>query len=155
MKNRSLLLSLLTAFLLLVFVPRVQAQDEMDKYKVVQGIGYLHTQVTLIIEGWDVHPLNHKPVDEMEAAFQNHMIQEYEHDEEWAQFLLVDDIVLDHFGEFLDADEEDALNYNLDFYNRVIKALENPEVFPEEEFKEDLEMANEYLYDMIYPALIN
>ena len=72
----------------------MQAQE--DKYRAIQGFGYLHTQVTMLIVHWKTHPLNHKAVDKHEAALQNHIINELEHDEEWVEFMMVESS-LSHF----------------------------------------------------------
>ncbi|MEM0997338.1 MAG: hypothetical protein AAGN35_09680 [Bacteroidota bacterium] len=127
-----------------------------DKYKVVQGLGYLHTQVKLLLDNWSIHPLNTTPLDDFEEEWQKHLREEIEHDEEWAEFMLVEENLLDSFGEGLNPEVEGAVEENLKFYRDVIKMLRTPEQMGDEidPLKESLAEAEDRLYQVIFPAMI-
>ncbi|MCH2045644.1 MAG: hypothetical protein MK212_16125 [Saprospiraceae bacterium] len=154
MKNWTLSFGLLILGVMACF--QVQAQDNEDKnmkYKAIQGLGYLHTQTTMIIDHWDTHMLNHKPMDEHEKEFQDHMRKELEHDEEWAEYMMVEDNLMNHFS--LKDNVKSALNANLSFYHEVIHLLNDPDGFSEklEDLKTRLGEADKNIYEVIYPAL--
>lgn len=130
-----------------------QAQD--DKYKSIQGIGYLHTQTALILNNWKTHPLNHEPMSKQEAVIQSHFLEEFEHDEEWVDIVLVESNVFEQFKDHMNEKVEDAIRDNLEFYKDVLEALKYPDKISDnrEAWLEDLVQANIRLYDVIYPAL--
>ncbi len=146
------LISLFLFFVLYFSFSLVQAQE--DKYRAIQGFGYLHTQVTMLIVHWKTHPLNHKAVDKHEAALQNHIINELEHDEEWVEFMMVEGS-LSHFSDHIDQDVQKTINENLQFYHKVLTHLRQPDDINKHlsKWKESLKKAEEKLYKIIYPAL--
>jgi hypothetical protein len=146
------LISLFLFFVLYFSFSLVQAQE--DKYRAIQGFGYLHTQVTMLIVHWKTHPLNHKAVDKHEADLQNHIINELEHDEEWVEFMMVEGS-LSHFSDHIDQDVQKTINENLQFYHKVLTHLRQPDDINKHlsEWKESLKKAEEKLYKIIYPAL--
>lgn len=148
--------SILKKLLILPFVFIFLVSFAQEKrYKAVQGLGYLHTQVSLLINNWDVHPLNHAAIDEHEEIFQKHLVEELEHDEEWAEYMMVEEnLVFAEGGIILDLDVQEALDDNLEFYHMVIKALRSPDTFDLDEYEVELELADERLYELIFPALI-
>lgn len=133
----------------------VQAQENETRYLGIQGIGYLHTQTALILNNWEHHPLNHEPMGEQEAMIQKHFLEEFEHDEEWVDIVLVESNLFDEFNEHLDDDAVDAIKDNLAFYRLVLEALKTPEKITKNQaaWQKDLIKANIRLYDIIYPAL--
>lgn len=146
----------MVAGLLFGTVATTSAQGHEDKYKVVQGLGYLHTQVTLLLDNWEIHPLNDIPLDDVAEEYYDHFLEEFEHDEEWVEFMMVEDNLLEGFGEELDASIEDAIDENLIFYDEVYKIVRKPGVLSKElkEYKIRLKEAENRLYQTIYPALI-
>jgi hypothetical protein len=144
--------------LMLVFTNPLQAQEPEvpNKYKVVQGLGYLHTQVTLILDNWTMHPLNTTPLDEFEEEWQKHLLEEIEHDEEWAEFMLVEDNLLDEFGADIGPEVEGAVETNLEFYREVIKLLHEPDRMSEEleSLRDQQKEAEGRLYETIFPGMI-
>ncbi|MCB9230283.1 MAG: hypothetical protein H6581_01350 [Bacteroidia bacterium] len=142
----------------LLFSSQVFSQGEdavVKKYLAIQGLGYLHTQVALLIKNWEIHPLNHAALDEHEHEFQKHLLEELEHDEEWAEYMMVEEnLVFSEEGLILDVDVQDALDDNLEFYHRVIKSLRTPDTFNIEQFEGELELASERLYNVVFPAII-
>lgn len=142
-------------FFALLFSGNLNAQVE-DKYKVIQGLSYLHTQVSLILTNWEVHPLNKIPLDGIEEEFQNHFVEEMEHDEEWVEFILVEDNLLDRFGEGLSPEVGGAIEENLEFYGEIFKMLRNPDevTLQIEDMIDALKVAEERLYETIFPAII-
>lgn len=142
-------------FITVMFSGQAHAQNE-DKYKVIQGISYLHTQVSLILTNWDVHPLNKIPLDGIEEEFQNHFVEEMEHDEEWVEFILVEDNLLDRFGEGLTPEVGGAIEDNLEFYAQIFKMLRNPDqvTLQIDDMIDGLKAAEDRLYQTIFPAII-
>jgi hypothetical protein len=142
-------------FLMLSFSNTAQAQSQ-DKYKVIQGLSYLHTQVSLILTNWDVHPLNKIPLDGIEAEFQNHFVEEMAHDEEWVEFILVEDNLLDRFGEGLSPEVGGAIEENLEFYDKIFQMLRDADEvsLQIEDMLDALKAAEERLYLTIFPAII-
>ena len=132
------------------------AQGQEDKYKVIQGLGYLHTQVTLLLNNWEVHPLNDIPLEEVAEEYYDHFLEEFEHDEEWVEFMMVEDNLLEGFGEDLDMSIEDAIDENLIFYDEVYKIVKKPGLLTKQlaDYKKKLKEADQRLYGKIYPALI-
>ena len=141
----------LTYFFLLTSNP-VQAQK--DKYKVIQGFGYLHTQVSMLLNHWEKHPLNHKATEEQEAKLQEHIIAELEHDEEWVEFMMVEES-LSHFEGNLDASIKKIIHENLQFYHAVLTHLRKPEEIDEKlkEWREQFKIIQNNLYNQIFPVL--
>lgn len=141
--------------LVLFFCLRSEAFAQEAKYKAIQGIGYLHTQVTLLVKNWEFHPLAQVPLDDFEEEWREHMLEELEHDEEWAEYMMVEDNVYFHFDDILDTETEDALNANLEFYRQVITSLRDPDQVEKQlpSWREELSNANDRLYEQIYPAL--
>lgn len=139
--------------LLLLLNGLLAAQD--SKYKSIQGIGYLHTQTALILNNWKTHPLNHEPMSKQEAVIQGHFLEEFAHDEEWVDIVLVESNVFEEFKDHMNEKVEDAIRDNLEFYKDVLEALKYPDKITEnrEAWLEDLVQANIRLYDVIYPAL--
>ena len=141
------------AFLFLIFLS-TQSFAQKDKYKMIQGLGYLHTQVTMLIVHWEKHPLNHKPVDDHEAMLQEHIITEMEHDEEWAEYMMVENN-LSHFEHVLDDKIKKSINQALEFYHYVISHLRKPEEvkIQYDDWKKKLAETETLLFEVIYPAL--
>ena len=148
--------SIVLCFLFLVFYSQInaQSQSQTNRYKVIQGFGYLHTQVDFIISHWADHPLNHKPVDEHEAKLQEHIINEIEFDEEWVEFMMVEDNIAT-ISKNTDQMVVDALHENLRFYHMVLTHLRNPEEVDQKikKWEVELKKASINLYDVIYRAL--
>ncbi len=145
-----------TVYLLLIFISTYQITlAQSEKYKGIQGIGYLHTQTTLLLNNWDIHPLNHKPMDEHEAEFQMHLREEIQHDEEWVEYVLVEENLLHQFRDHITDQVTDAIDANISFYLEVLKALKDPELMDKnrDTWQKELVDANIRLYDVIYPAL--
>lgn len=144
--------ALVCTFILCVTTVSVQAQE--DKYRAIQGFGYLHTQVTMLIVHWKTHPLNHKAVDKHEAALQNHIINELEHDEEWVEFMMVESS-LSHFSEHIDQNVQKIINENLKFYHEVLTHLREPDSISSklQDWNKKLKKAEDNLFKVIYPAL--
>jgi hypothetical protein len=141
--------------LILLFVININSlQAQEDKYKVIQGIGYLHTQVTMLLVHWEKHPLNHKALDAHEAELQDHIITELEHDEEWVEFMMVEGS-LSHFSEHIDEKTKIIINNNLKFYHHVLTNLRNPDDINSkiDEWNKKLKVAENDLYHTIFPAL--
>jgi len=112
------------AYLFLFTNSSMQAQE--DKYKAIQGFGYLHTEVAMLISHWEKHPLNHKAADEHEKMLKEHIIVELEHDEEWVEYMMVEGS-LSHFEDLLDDESKKVISTNLKFYHKVLTHLRNPE----------------------------
>lgn len=145
-------LTILSLVLLFIFSNNINAQE--DKYRAIQGFGYLHTQVTMLIVHWKTHPLNHKPVDKHEAELQDHIINELEHDEEWVEFMMVEGS-LSHFSDHIDESVQKIINENLQFYHSVLTHLRKPEDISSkiEDWQKKLKEAEKKLFNTIYPAL--
>ncbi|MCH2021197.1 MAG: hypothetical protein MK207_01855 [Saprospiraceae bacterium] len=141
-------------FVLLFFMNNISLKAQEDKYKVIQGIGYLHTQVTMLIVHWKKHPLNHKALDAHEAKLQEHIISELEHDEEWIEYMMVE-ANLSQFSENFDKKTKFIIKKNLKFYHTVISSLNNPKEFSENlpDWLTQLKDSEINLYNYIYPAL--
>ncbi|MGB0524176.1 MAG: hypothetical protein ACPGJS_14505 [Flammeovirgaceae bacterium] len=154
MKSIFLKSVLLTAFFL---VMAIAAQAQEKKFKVVQGLSYLHTQVELIIDNWEVHPLSTVDLDKFAAEYKKHFIEEIEHDEEWVEFMLVDENWDSVFGDSISKDVEQALNKNLVFYSEVYELIKTPETFTKKlkVLMKRREKADHRLYHIIFPALIH
>ena len=142
-------------FILFFLVISVSVVAQDSRYKGIQGIGYLHTQTALILNNWDKHPLNHRPMDKHEEILQKHFIEEFEHDEEWVDIVLVESNLFEEFENHIDEKVEDAIKENLEFYLKVLKSLRNPEEVTKNHklWSKELIEANIRLYDVIYPAL--
>ncbi len=142
---------------LLTFGTGFTQEDEAipPRYKAVVGIGYLHTQVQLIVENWEIYPLNNIPLDEFEEEWQQHMVEELEHDEEWADYMLEDNTLFGA-GEVLPDEVEEAINANLEFYHDVISLLRTPGELTKKIklVREEMADASERLYEVILPALV-
>lgn len=151
MKN-TLIRCALLAGMLLMFLPGI---SQKERYQAIQGLGYLHTQVTILLENWEMHPLNEFDLDEFEKDYKRHFVEEITHDEEWVEFMLVEDNLLFQFEEHIDADVEDALRDNLEFYRKVINLLRNSEEMDIQltDLRNELQGADSRLYEQIYPAL--
>lgn len=147
----------LLALLFIGLAWSTQAQNNDEKYKAIQGIGYLHTQTSLLLTNWDIHPLNHKPMDEQEAVFQEHLIEEIEHDEEWAEYVLVEDNLFDGpLKENISDEVRYAIETNIAFYLKILKAIRDPELMKKNRklWQKEMVDANKRLYDEIFPALV-
>ncbi len=144
---------LLLSILCLCFGSQVSAQK--SKYQGIQGLGYLHTQVTILIENWETHPLSEIGLDVFEEEYKQHFIEEIEHDEEWVEFMLVEDNLLFQFDSHIDAKVEEAIENNLGFYHKVIQMIREPDSMEAslDVLKGDLQQADSNLYDIIYPAI--
>lgn len=132
-----------------------QPTDEVKTHhEALVGMSYLHIQVTLILNHWDFHPLNNIPLDEIDGEFQEHMLEEMEHDEAWVDNLLVEE-VFDSMDPPLEIETEEAINANLEFYEQVLGLLRDPEALSKKikSLQEELEEAETRLYDIILPAL--
>lgn len=153
---KKILTSVLALAFFVLLTENATAQDKIEKYRGIQGLGYLHTQVTLLIENWGTHPLNHKPMDEHEKEWQEHLQQEIEHDEELVELLFVEEGLVYQLDEMLDPDTEADLEANLEFYREIIHAVSEPEKFTDnlQGWKEELEVAERRLYEDIFPAII-
>lgn len=140
-------------FFALVFTS--QAQEK--KYKVVQGLSYLHTQVSLLIDNWEVHPLSGIELDKFSAEYKKHFIDEIEHDEEWVEFMLVDENWNSVLGDSTDKELTKALNKNLVFYHEVYQLMKEPKEFGKKlnNLMRKKEKADDRLYHIIFPALIH
>lgn len=159
--------SRIPSFILLficISICSLQAQDESEefikekaqkRYKVVQGISYLHTQVKLIIDNWGVHPLSETTIDKFEKEYQKHFIEEFEHDEKWVEIMLEKNL-LDGFGN-LDSKVEGAIQKNLVFYQEVYALVKKPKLFTSslKSISKRMDKAEKRLYDTIFPALIH
>lgn len=143
---------LLTA---LCFCFASQGFAQKSKYQGIQGLGYLHTQVTILIENWETHPLSENGLDVFEEEYKQHFLEEIEHDEEWVEFMLVEDNLLFQFDSHIDAEVEEAIEHNLAFYHKVVELIKDPESMGAslDELKGDLQEADSNLYDIIYPAI--
>lgn len=152
MKSPFLKFSLL-ALLFLGF--SLSAQAQKLKYQAIQGLGYLHTQVTILIENWNTHPLNEMGLDAFQSEYRDHFLEEIKHDEEWVEFMLVEDNVLFQFDEHLDAATEEAIEENIAFYDKVIGLIQSRDEMDAnmDALVNELEEADARLYDVIYPAL--
>ncbi len=130
-------------------------QAQKKKYQAIQGLGYLHTQITILIDNWEVHPLNEISLDAFQKEYRSHFVEEIQHDEEWVEFMLVEDNLLFGFEEHISADVEEALESNIEFYDRVIEMLRSPDevTLNLEALENELEDADARLYEVIYPAL--
>ncbi len=128
---------------------------QKSKYQGIQGLGYLHTQVTILIDNWETHPLSESGLDAFEEEYKQHFVEEIEHDEEWVEFMLVEDNLLFQFDSHIDAKVEEAIEENLDFYHKVIQTIRDSETMSAslEELKGLLQEADSNLYDIIYPAI--
>ena len=144
---------LLIATLCLAVSNPVSAQKA--KYQGIQGLGYLHTQVTILIDNWETHPLSETSLDAFEEEYKNHFLEEIEHDEEWVEFMLVEENLIYQFDDHIDVKVEEAIEDNLRFYHRVVQMIQDPETMEAslEELKADLQGADSNLYDIIYPAI--
>lgn len=141
--------------LLLALGLSTSLQAQKKKYQAIQGLGYLHTQITILIDNWATHPLNEGSVDEFTREFRDHFVEEIQHDEEWVEFMLVEDNLLFGFEEHISAEVEEALESNIEFYDKVIEMIQTPEEMSLnlEALQNELEDADARLYDVIYPAL--
>ena len=151
MKKRVTVLPILFAFCFVCL--NLNAQNE--KFKVIQGLGYLHTQVSIIVNGWEIHPLNIVPMDDFEEEFEKHFLEELEHDEEWVESLMVEDGIMNALEGIIDDEAEEAIFANLAFYESVIKGLRDPEKVNVSSWRAQLLEANSRLYEVIFPDLIN
>ncbi len=140
------------AYLFLLNSNPVQAQE--DKYKVIQGFGYLHTQVSMLLSHWEKHPLNHEATEKQEAALQEHIIAELEHDEEWVEFMMVEES-LSHFEDKLDDPIKKIIHENLQFYHLVLTHLRKPKEVDAKlnEWREQFKNIQNNLYNQIFPVL--
>lgn len=152
MKRLDLKTLLLTALCFCFIAP---ASAQKSKYQGIQGLGYLHTQVTILVDNWETHPLSESGLDAFEEEYKQHFVEEIAHDEEWVEFMLVEDNLLFQFDSHIDASVEEAIEENLEFYHRVIKMIQDPDSMDAslEELKGELQGADSKLYDIIYPAI--
>lgn len=149
----SLTRTLTLSFLFFGLCFQVHAQQK--RYKAIQGMGYLHTQVTILIDNWTTHPLSSIDLDEFQKEYREHFLDEIQHDEEWVEFMLVEDNVLFQFDNHIDAVTEEAIEENIRFYDRVIELIKSPDEMEAnlEALRNELQEADYRLYDVIYPAL--
>ena len=154
MKRYTLITSLLVVFILSSFQ---SAQAQEDKYKIIQGLGYLHTQVTLLIDHWKYHPLNDIPMDDISEEYYDHFLEEFEHDEEWVEFMMVEENLMKHFGEDITEEVATAIEDNLVFYEDIYEKVKKPGVMSKEleGLKEKMKEADHKFYHTILPALCN
>lgn len=150
--------SSITRFLTLTFLVlglSFQVQAQKKKYQAIQGLGYLHTQVTILIDNWELHPLSDIDLDEFQKEYREHFLEEIQHDEEWVEFMLVEDNLLFQFDEHIDAVTEEAIEENIAFYDKVIELIQQPESMEAslEELRNELQEVDARLYDVIYPSL--
>lgn len=132
----------------------IQTKAQEAKYKAIQGIGYLHTQITLLLNNWEFHPLSQVPLDEFEEEFEQHFIEELEHDEQWVEYMMVEENFLLNFSEDVDEDTEDAIEENLEFYRSVITAIKKGSIKERlADLRTQLRLMDENLYEEIFPAL--
>lgn len=145
-----------TTLVLILCVVAVSGQAQNKRYKVIQGLSYLHTQVSLIINNWEVHPLSTIELDKFSEEYKKHFIEEIEHDEEWVEFMLVDENWNAALGDNNSKDVEKALNQNLLFYRLVYELIQKPETVTKKlpTLMKRLEKADNRLYQIIFPALI-
>lgn len=150
--------TLAARFLLIVtlcFAFSTQLQAQKERFQGIQGLGYLHTQVTILITNWETHPLSEMGLDAFEEEYKQHFLDEIKHDEEWVEFMLVEDNLLFQFDSKIEADVETAIEENLRFYSRVIDMVQDQDTMEASllELRNELKGADSKLYDVIYPAI--
>lgn len=135
----------------------LSAEAQEKKYKVVQGLSYLHTQVSLLLDNWEVHPLSTIDLDKFSAEYKKHFIEEIEHDEKWVEFMLVDENWNSVLGDSVSKEVIKALNKNLVFYDDVFQLIKKPKEFTKKlrVLMRQKEQADDRLYHVIFPALIH
>lgn len=95
-------------------------------------------------------------MDDVAEEYYDHFLEEFEHDEEWVEYMMVEDNLLDGFGEEVDPSIEDAIEENLVFYDEIYKIVHKPGLLSKQkkEYDAKLKEADDRLYDVIFPALI-